>query len=590
MAERPPNDSVHPAAATPAPEQLFQERYELGEMLGRGGTCTVVRAWDTRLHRHVAIKRLLPPLSEDPHARTRFNREGRAIARLSHPNLVTLIDRGSTDTEEYLVFEYVEGRSLKELVKSSAPLDVEEACNIAGQVALGLAHAHLAGIVHRDVKPQNILLDAEGRAKLTDFGIATGSDWTKVTRAGTIVGSSRYMSPEQVQSRPVDARSDIYSLGIVLYEMLAGRPPFDGSSIAEIGRQHVRERAASISAQRPEVPAELERVVLRCLEKLPENRFQTMDEYLGALVGLGLFGLERSAGGLLEGLRRRALSPREGSTDPDLWVPPAGSELPAPEERTGTETSGSPRRTDLMRERRSSGRRRPAARPLLLGGLVLGLVALVALAWLLLGGAATAPDVVGLSLDEANAAADEAGVTLVVSSQQIPSFEDEGVVREQSPAAGETVRRDGLTVVVSRAFIPVAVTALEDSDPPPGDDSENPDQLPNLRDGDPETGWSTESYRSADFGGLKSGVGVVFSLDTPAIALTLTSTEEGWQGELQARSDDGSYAKVQDLTGEREQQLVLDEPIQTGRVWLTRLAEGEPGRFRVQLTELSFFR
>jgi eukaryotic-like serine/threonine-protein kinase len=591
MAERPPNDSVPPAAPRPSPE-LFQDRYELGEVLGRGGTCTVVRAWDTRLHRYVAMKRLLPPLSEDPHARTRFNREGRAIARLSHPNLVTLIDRGSTESEEYLVFEYVEGRSLKELVKSSGPRPVAEAANIAGQVAQGLAHAHLAGIVHRDVKPQNILLDAEGRAKLTDFGIATGSDWTKVTRVGTIVGSSRYMSPEQVQGRPVDARTDIYSLGIVLYEMLTGRPPFDGTNIAEIGRQHVREKPAPVRDLEPDVPVEVDRVVLRCLEKLPENRFQTMDELLGALVGLDLFGLERSPGGLLDGLLRRTHSQKEGATDPDMWIPPPGSELEAPPGDTG-ETTGSgakaarPRRAEVMRDRRTAaqGSRRGI---LAWSAALLGLIAIAVLAWALLTGGATAPDVVGLALDEANARAEEAGVTLAVSSEQVPSFEDEGIVMDQDPAAGERVSGD-LEVIVTRGYIPVAITALDDSDPE-GDDSENPDQLDALRDGDPATAWSTESYRSAAFGNIKSGVGVVFDLDGPANAVVVSSAQEGWAGELQARAEDGSYAKVADLTGVPEERIVLDEPLQTGRVWLTSLAEPEPGRFRVQLTGLAFFR
>ena len=223
--EHPADPSGQPAEPSPAERPatpLFQDRYELGSILGRGGTCTVYRAWDTRLHRDVALKRLEPPLSEDPHTRARFSREGKAIARLSHPALVTLIDRGSTEDTEYLVYEYVEGRPLKEVVKSEGPFEPERAGRIAGQMADGLSYAHWAGIYHRDVKPQNILLDASGRARLTDFGIATGPEWTRVTRAGAIVGSSRYMSPEQVQGRPIDGRTDVYSLGIVFYEMLAG--------------------------------------------------------------------------------------------------------------------------------------------------------------------------------------------------------------------------------------------------------------------------------------------------------------------------------------------------------------------------------
>ena len=272
---------------------LLKNRYRLGRVLGRGGMCIVYQAWDTRLQRNVAVKRLEPPLNEDPRTRARFDREGRALAQLSHPNLVTLIDRGSSDNEDYLVFEYVEGRSLKEMIREGL-MGVGEMGRIAGQVAEGLAAAHLAGIVHRDVKPQNILIDRNGHAKVTDFGIATGPDWTRVTRAGSIIGSARYMSPEQIRSKPVDARSDIYSLGVVMYEMLTGHPPFDGTNMPEIARMHLNGTPPPIGDVTAQ-PARtgLERVVMRCLEKLPEDRFASMDELLGALVGLGLYAPQR---------------------------------------------------------------------------------------------------------------------------------------------------------------------------------------------------------------------------------------------------------------------------------------------------------
>ncbi len=272
---------------------LLKNRYRLGRVLGRGGMCIVYQAWDTKLRRDVAIKRLEPPLNQDPRTRARFDREGQALARLSHPNVVTLIDRGSTETDGYLVFEYVEGRSLKELVREK-PLDVAEAGRILGQVAEGLAAAHQAGIVHRDVKPQNILIDRQGHAKITDFGIATGPDWTRVTKAGSIIGSARYMSPEQVRSKPVDARSDIYSLGVVMYEMLAGHPPFDGANMPEIARQHLNNPPPPLGEIRSDLPPGLEKIVMRCLEKLPEDRFVSMDELLGALAGVGLYALPRA--------------------------------------------------------------------------------------------------------------------------------------------------------------------------------------------------------------------------------------------------------------------------------------------------------
>lgn len=618
MAERPPKDSLAPPTGTPVatsdlttgpgrgaapasdaplPVELFQDRYEMGPVLGRGGTCTVTRAWDTRLHRFVAIKRLLPPLSEDPHARTRFNREGRAIARLSHPNLVTLIDRGSTEAEEYLVFEYVEGRSLKEVVRSTGTLEPNAACQIAGQVAEGLAQAHLAGIVHRDVKPQNILLDGEGRAKLTDFGIATGPDWTKVTRAGTIVGSSRYMSPEQVQSRPVDLRTDIYSLGIVLYEMLTGSPPFDGSNIAEIGRQHVRDRPRPLSESKPEIAEDLEMVVLRCLEKLPENRFQSMDEFLGALVGLGVYSLERPPGGLLDGLRRRAHELVEQATDPGARIPSRGSE--APPDGAGSGRVDAPRgrpasHADIMGQRRARGRRRGRRRSyrVALGAiLALGGVAVAVLVWLLSFYASPlAPDLVGKPLDQANALATEAKLRVEVSSDQLPSFDSPDVVHSQVPLPG--VEPDDGVVLVTMTRSPVAVEAssLDDSDPE-GDGREQPDLLGQLTDEKPETSWSTELYHSAAFGNLKQGVGVVFELKEKAAFVRVNSPGEGWKGELQVRAEDGTFASVAELTGAEEQLITLDKPVIAGRVWITGLVPAEKKNyFRVQLSELTFYR
>ncbi|MCJ7796790.1 MAG: protein kinase, partial [Thermoleophilia bacterium] len=514
----PPLDAFAEADA----DALYQGRYLLGPVLGKGGTCTVYRAWDTDLQRHVAIKRLEPPLSLDPHARARFNREGKAIARLSHPNLVTLIDRGTTETEEYLVFQYVQGRSLKDLIQASGPLDPGDAGQIAGQVAEGLAQAHLAGIVHRDVKPQNILLDAEGRAKLIDFGIATGEEWTQVTREGAIVGSSRYMSPEQVQGRPVDQRTDVYSLGIVMYEMLTGEPPFTGSTIVEIGRQHVRDRPRPLTETRPDIPASLDRVAMRCLEKLPESRFQSMDELLGALVGLDLYHPQHAGGGIIGTLRRTVMGGRTDSlgNDSSEWVPPADAgELPPPTipaaslndaDRPATDpesnggsapgerppTGRGPRRTELKQRGRNQPRRgdRPIRRVGLWVGLAAGLVAVAVGAYLLFGGAEHAPNLIGTALEQAKAVAAKQGLQVEVDAEQkLAADKPDGTVVAQDPLPGQPVPNDILRLVVSRKPVPVKVGSLSDLDPQ-GDQREQHGLLPQLIDGDDATGWATESY------------------------------------------------------------------------------------------------
>ncbi|MHB9149309.1 MAG: protein kinase domain-containing protein [Thermoleophilia bacterium] len=574
-----------------AGDELFEGRYLLGQMLGRGGTCTVQRAWDTRLNRHVAIKRLEPPLNTDDHARARFSREGRAIARLSHPNLVTLIDRGSTDDEEYLVFEYIEGRSLRELIRERGRLDPRDAGQIAGQIAEGLSHAHAHGIIHRDVKPHNVLLDAEGRAKLTDFGIATGEGWTRVTHEGSIVGSSRYMSPEQVQGRPVDQRTDIYSLGILLYEMLAGTPPFDGSSITEVGRQHIRSRPQPLTEIVPDLPDGVDRVVLRCLEKLPENRFQSADELLGALVGVNLYIPAKVSGSVFSGLRHA----KGRDSAPGPWVPPPGTEAPAPPDLShmgapaGEEISNGEarRRAEIMRERRER-RWAPSGRSV---AAVAGVLVILAAGWWLLFGRSTeAPNLVGITLDQASTAASEVGLKVEVVEQVLDLDRPNGTVTAQEPAAGESVKGGTVQLTVTREPIPVTVTALDDYDPD-GDDEERPELLAQLTDGSDDTGWRTEQYRSAEFGNLpKKGVGITFRLDAPATVLEVVSPSEGWTAEVQSLAPDGTTTVVGSLTGIERQVLTFEQPLESGRIWIIKLAPGEGDRFDVQLAEIRFFR
>jgi len=594
-----PDTSGDPDPKAEEPRDLYMNRYELTEVVGRGGTCTVFRAWDTRLQRYVAIKRLEDPLLEDAHSRARFNREGRAIARLSHPHLVTLIDRGSTEDEEYLVFEYVEGRSLKDLIREGGPLEPRDAVHITGQVAEGLAQAHRAGIVHRDVKPQNILLDAEGRAKLTDFGIATGADLTKVTRVGAIIGSGRYMSPEQVQGRPVDGRSDVYSLGIVLYEMLTGSPPFDATSMADIGRQHVKDRPALPTELRPDLPPALSRVVMRCLEKLPESRFQSMDELLGAFVGLDLYRLERTSGGLVENLRRVGLGRRERSGESGEWTPPplepADDAMPEPPRdrvasgsrggETPSRRTATGRRVDRRREPSRSNSR------YLWAALLAGVVAVIVLAGLLLfSGPGDAPDAVGLALDEAKAQASEEGLDL--EAEVVPSFDTAATVIAQDPAPGENAPGGVLRVTATKEPEAVSVADLTALDPE-GDQEEHSEELNNLTDDQADTAWSSEGYGTANFGATgKSGVGVSFTLSGAATLVRLQTGQTGWQGSLQVQDSGGAWQPLGELGGEDTQTLTLEQPITAGRIWITALPPeaGEGGRHRVSISELGFYR
>jgi serine/threonine-protein kinase len=255
-------------------------RYGLEEVVGHGGMSTVYKARDSLLERHVALKVLHQQYDEDEDFVERFKREARSVAQLQHPNIVTVIDRGEEGGRQYIVFEYIDGENLKELVVRRGRLDVRAALEIALEIARGLAFAHHHGLVHRDVKPQNVLLNGDGGAKVTDFGIARSLDVEhSVTQTGTVLGTSNYIAPEQASGQPVDAHTDIYSLGIVLYEMLTGEVPFPGENFVAVAMKHIQEPSPSVLDARGDVPLRIAEMIDRALEKDPEHRFPTMDAF-----------------------------------------------------------------------------------------------------------------------------------------------------------------------------------------------------------------------------------------------------------------------------------------------------------------------
>jgi eukaryotic-like serine/threonine-protein kinase len=265
-----------------ARDTIVDGRYRAERRLGSGGMAEVWCAEDDVLGRRVALKLLGSRFAEDDDFRERFKREAQAAAGLAHPHIVGIFDRGEWDGTPYIAMELVEGRTLKDLVRERGPLPPDVAINLTIQVLGALGFAHRRGIVHRDVKPQNVILDHEGLAKVADFGIAR-SGGSEMTETGTILGTVQYASPEQAQGQPVSPRSDLYSAGVVLYELLTGRVPFEGESVVAVALKQVSELPVPPSQLRPGISPALEAVVLRALEKDPARRFASADEFIAAL-------------------------------------------------------------------------------------------------------------------------------------------------------------------------------------------------------------------------------------------------------------------------------------------------------------------
>jgi serine/threonine protein kinase len=257
---------------------LVGGRFRLDEKVGSGGMSSVYRAFDPTLERWVAIKLMHRDISTDPDQLERFRREARAVARLNHPHVVIVIDAGEDDGTPYIVFEYIEGETLKDRIRRLGRLPVSEAVAYAIEIGRALSCAHSHKLVHRDVKPQNVLIDRDGRAKVTDFGIARSLEAQGLTATGRVLGTTDYVSPEQALGHEVTEQSDIYSLGIVLYEMLTGEAPFRADTQVAVAMKHVKEPLPDVQRARPEISASLAAVVERATAKETRNRYQTANE------------------------------------------------------------------------------------------------------------------------------------------------------------------------------------------------------------------------------------------------------------------------------------------------------------------------
>ncbi len=307
---------------------LLDNRYELEHKLGEGGMATVYRGRDQRLNRQVAIKVLHSHYASDPDFLQRFEHEAQAAALLNHPNVVNVYDVGQDGTMHYIVMEYVEGINLKTLINQAAPLPVDQAVTIASDTARGLAAAHKLGLIHRDIKPQNIMIETGGQVHITDFGIAKSNFSTTLTQTGITFGTADYISPEQARGERATPQSDIYALGVALYEMLTGRLPFIAENAVAVAMQHVSSDPPALCQFNPQVPAQLEALVLRAMAKNPAERPANAEEFARLLTNY------------------RNIAGQETVFNPNLMQRPAAAQsvrpvVPTPSPSSNSSSSGS---------------------------------------------------------------------------------------------------------------------------------------------------------------------------------------------------------------------------------------------------------
>ncbi len=412
--------------ANPRKGTMVDERYRLDRKIGSGGMADVWLAEDTELDRQVAIKILHDRFAQDKEFVQRFQREAQSAAGLQHPNVVGIFDRGSFHDTYFIAMEYVDGPSLKDLVKGG--MGTQDAINFTRQILNAARFAHRKGIIHRDLKPQNVLIDDEGRARVADFGIARGGENSDITATGSVMGTAQYLSPEQAQGKPTTPRSDIYSIGVILYEALTGRVPFQGDSAVAVALKQVSEAPRRPSAINPDIPPALDAVVMRALAKDPDARFKDADAFLKAL----------------DAAERAPDAPRPEDTAAFAAVSPEG-ETDIPEEDYEDYD-------EYERERR---RRR--WRWFVIALLVAGVAALVAYA-LTRPSHVAVPDVIGQNVDQASHALDSKGFNVAIKA--VPSGAPRNQVVEQDPIPtdrGGGKAEEGSTVTLSVSSGPAIV-------------------------------------------------------------------------------------------------------------------------------------
>ena len=417
--------------------QKINDRYEIIKTIGEGGMANVYLANDTILDRKVAIKVLRGDLSNDEKFIRRFKREALSVSNLSHPNIVEVYDVGEEDGNYYIVMEYIEGKTLKQLLQKRGALTLNELIDIMTQLTYGLAHAHEAYIIHRDIKPQNIMIEDNGLVKITDFGIAMALNSTQLTQTNSVMGSVHYLPPEQANGKGSTVKSDIYSLGILMYELLTGSVPFKGDTAVEIALKHMKEKIPSIRKQNPTIPQSVENIVLKATAKNPKNRYDNVRDMYKDLQT----ALQR------DNEKRLVYEYPENDLEETKVIPQVTKEIkqvidkPTAKEEDSEDNS-------VLKEKDEKNKL-----PIILAVVLLGTLIVLAGVYLLITSKdvkeVKVPNVVGLTTEEAIKKIKEKGLEYTTKSEESTTVEEGKVIRTEPKAGSTRTKKSTITIVES---------------------------------------------------------------------------------------------------------------------------------------------
>ena len=457
-------------------ETILGNRCQIIRKIGDGGMAFVYQAKDKLLNRIVAVKVLRPEFADDAEFLAKFKREAEAVANITHPNIVNVYDVGQEDKVHYIVMEYVDGQNLKEIIKNEGVLDEYTALDITKQIAQALSAAHKKGVIHRDIKPHNILISNEGRqVKVADFGIAKAVSNSTITNIGSIIGSVHYFSPEQAKGQPVAKNADLYSLGIVLYEMIIGRVPFRGDSPISIALQHINEDIEFTQEEKTKIPHSVRTLISKLTEKSPEDRYQSAEEVIEDIEyiekNIDLDFIKEYDNYVTQKIDQDKLLAKSKNYHPSKNKNYYEENLEDYEEEYDEDDDDyyeeeRPRKKSSKHNKNSTKKKSKKKKSN--KKVVIGLLALVAVVGVLFVGASAlkglvgssginnqdqvepfdVPNFVGLSIDDANKQASELGINLQQSEEYSADVE-KGRIISQSPQTGQVEPGDTINVVVS---------------------------------------------------------------------------------------------------------------------------------------------